>query len=107
MVALLLASMAGCSDDDEPPEAGQPLTAIDFRFAPSTITVTAGSQVMLRITNQGKVAHNLSIPTIEADIDYQPGAKDNVIFVAPASGQVEFFCKFHKDQGMTGAFKVQ
>lgn len=106
MVALLLACLVGCNDE-EAPEAGQPLTAIDFRFAPSMITIAAGSQVMLRITNQGKVAHNLSIPSIEADIDYQPGAKDNVIFVAPASGRVEFFCKFHRDQGMTGAFTVQ
>jgi plastocyanin len=42
------------------------------------------------------------------DLDLEAGTKKSVIFVLPAgSGQVEFFCKYHRDRNMTGSFRVQ
>jgi len=103
--ALAVLLTPGCSGTPKP--SGNSIDVVDFRFRPDAISVAAGQQVTIRITNKGKVLHNLSIPAIEADIDYPPGRSANLIFVAPASGPLEFFCKYHRDRGMTGAFIVR
>ena len=62
----------------------------------------------ITVVNRGQVAHNLSIPSIPVDLDFQPGKKGTVIFVPPNEpGGVEFFCKFHTGQGMRGNFRIQ
>ena len=108
LLALSFASLLSCdiTKDAGEPSQGLSLTAIDFKFAPAEISVSASGQVTLRVENRGKTTHNLSIPAISADIDYRPGTGDNVIFVPPTSGRIEFFCKYHLDQGMLGAFVV-
>jgi plastocyanin len=105
----VVAAAGACDlDKDEPATPQGPvLTAIEYKFAPAEITIGATGQVTLRFNNQGEELHNLSIPDISADIDYQPNTGDNVIFVPPGAGRLEFFCKYHRDRGMTGAFIVQ
>jgi plastocyanin len=84
------------------------LVAQDFSFQPAEFPASAGRQVTLTFSNEGEVAHNLSVPAIPVDLDFEPGVSENIIFVAPATpGPVEFFCKFHRDQGMRGTFNVQ
>jgi len=105
-VALVSAvTISGCSDDDE--IAGTELTARDFSFQPAELVVTGGKQVTITVVNRGKVAHNLSIPSVEIDVDVDKGEDGRVIFVLPEEpGNVEFSCKFHAGQGMKGTFRV-
>lgn len=115
-VALLITLLAGCSDDGA--DTGQApgvakVKAVDFRFEPASFARTAGKQVTMSITNDGKVTHNLSLPEmggIPADalsIEVVPGKTENIIFIAPAEEKtLEFFCKFHKGQGMTGNLQL-
>lgn len=84
-----------------------PLAALDFRFQPDTLKAQAGRQVTLGLTNEGSVDHNFSISSLEADVDLKPGETINVIFIAPPSGPIEFFCKFHQDQGMRGVISIE
>ena len=88
--------------------------AVDFRYEPAAFARTAGKQVTMSITNDGKVTHNVSLPEIggiPADllsIDIAPGKTENLIFIAPDEPTtLEFFCKFHKDQGMTGNLQLK
>ncbi len=84
------------------------LVARDFTFEPAELPASAGSQVTLTFSNEGDVAHNLSVPAISVDFDFEPGTSENVIFVAPPTpGPLEFFCKFHQDRGMRGVFDVR
>ena len=103
---LVAAAVPGCSGGDD--EVGPELAARDFSFQPAEFLVTAGQQVTISVVNRGKVAHNLSMPSIPVDLDFDVGKKGTVIFVPPDEpAGVEFFCKFHADQGMRGTFRVQ
>jgi plastocyanin len=104
---LVAVAVAGCSGGDDE-VAGPELAARDFRFQPTEFLVTAGQQVTIAVVNRGRVTHNLSIPSIPVDLDFEAAKKGTVIFVPPNEpGGVEFFCKFHADQGMRGTFRVQ
>ena len=61
----------------------------------------------LTVVNRGGVVHNLSIPSIPVDLDFEAGQRRTVIFVPNTPGDVEFFCKFHRDRGMKGTFRLQ
>ncbi len=75
----------------------------DKQFNPSTLVEGVGRQVTLRVVNEDEVIHNLTIPAIPADLDFEPGQERTVIFVTPpTSGVLEFFCKFHREEGMQG-----
>ena len=87
--------------------AGDGLNIVDFAFQPDVLTVTGGRQVTIRVDNMGSVRHNLSIPVLEVGVDYEPGQSSNLIFIAPESGPVELFCRYHRDEGMTGTLMVQ
>ena len=104
---LVAVAASGCGDGEERPLTPE-LVAREFSFQPAEFPASAGRQVTLTFSNEGKVAHNLSVPAISVDFDFEPGASENVIFVAPATpGPLEFFCKYHRDQGMSGTFHVQ
>jgi plastocyanin len=106
--ALVVAvTTVGCGGGDEQPAVPE-LVAQDFSFQPAEFPASAGRQVTLTFSNEGEVAHNLTVPAIPVDLDFEPGVSENIIFVAPTTpGPVEFFCKFHRDQGMRGTFNVQ
>ncbi|HEX2193072.1 MAG TPA: cupredoxin domain-containing protein [Acidimicrobiales bacterium] len=87
---------------------GPELAALDFRFQPAEFLVTAGQQVTVNVVNRGKVRHNLSVPSVPVDLDFEAGKRGTVIFVPPDEpGGVQFFCKFHAEQGMRGTFRIQ
>lgn len=104
---MLVAATTGCGGDEE--QALTPeLVAREFSFQPAELPASAGRQVTIGFSNDGKVAHNLSIPAIPVDFDFEPGESQTIIFVAPSTpGPIEFFCKFHQDQGMRGTFRVE
>lgn len=105
---MLVVTAAGCSDGGSGGgPAGTPLETRDFAFDPAQLSVPQGQQVTLNLRNTGEVVHNISIESIGADLDIAPGQTHNLIFVAPAGGDVAFFCKYHRDRGMTGTIAVR
>lgn len=105
LVCVLVAP--GCAGDDDR-VAGPELTAQDFRFEPADLLVKGGQQVTLTVVNRDGVVHNLSIPSISADLDFEAGRRATVIFVPPNTpGDIEFFCKLYLDRGMKGTFRLQ
>ena len=106
--AIVLAVATGaCGGGDDKP-VNPELVAREFSFDPTEFPATPGQQVTLTFTNEGEVAHNLSIPSIPVDLDFEPGKSETIIYVPPSTpGPLEFFCKFHQDRGMKGTFQVQ
>jgi plastocyanin len=78
------------------------ITMVDFSFNPSTVTASTSQDIVL--TNTGSALHNFSITKLGIDQDVQPG--QSVTLKAPGPsvtpGNYDFFCKYHKSQGMVG-----
>jgi plastocyanin len=82
------------------------ITMVDFSFKPSTVTASTSQEIVL--TNTGTALHNFSIVALGIDQDVQPG--QSVTLKAPGSsvkpGTYDFFCKYHKSQGMVGTLNA-
>jgi plastocyanin len=79
----------------------------DNYFKPNVIVGTPGQAVTLELESEGNSTHNFSIPAQQIDTDIASSKKVEVKVTFPQSGEVAFFCKFHKDEsGMVGALRV-
>jgi plastocyanin len=75
----------------------------DFYFEPTVLQGKPGAKVELELKNEGKVEHTFTIDSQGVDQDLQPGDEAEVTVTIPKSGDVSFYCKFHKSSGMAGA----
>ena len=78
----------------------------DFYFEPTVIQGDAGAEVKIELDNEGSATHNFSIDDQSIDQDVESGEDGSVTVTLPDSGMLEFYCKFHKSQGMVGALSV-
>lgn len=86
------------------------VSAKEYAYTPSTITVKSGENVKINFTNNGTTAHNLTIQGLNlATNSIGPGETDSISFVAPAAGSYNFYCSIdgHKDLGLSGTLIVQ
>jgi plastocyanin len=79
------------------------LEADDFYFSPTFIEAKPGAKVEIEIKNEGSATHNFSIDSANINKDITPDGKATVEVTVPASGSLDFYCKFHKASGMQGA----
>lgn len=73
-----------------------------FFFDPTVISGSPGQKITLNLENGDTALHNFSLTDQHINQDVNPGAKATVTVTIPASGFVEFFCKYHHDRGMAG-----
>lgn len=112
VIAALLAlwALASC-DGNEPADPNDTtaqeveITAIDFQFGPSQLTLTAGRQVELTFVNEGEVAHSFTSENPALDVEAAAGATEQITFEAPEEGEFNWYCRFHPDQ-MTGIVTI-
>ena len=79
----------------------------DNYFDPKVVSGAPGSQVTLKLVSDANALHNFSITSQGIDQDVKPGARASVKVTFPASGDLEFFCKYHKvESGMTGSLRA-
>jgi plastocyanin len=78
----------------------------DFYFGPTFVTGPAGAKVTIDLSNEGQKNHTFTIDSAKIDTQVNPGQKATVEVTLPASGTLAFYCKFHIDAGMQGAFSV-
>jgi plastocyanin len=76
----------------------------NFYFSPTFTKVAPGQKLKLEVKNEGSVAHSFTAPSLNIDQVLQPDSKMTITVTAPASGNVPFYCRFHRDSGMQGAF---
>ena len=114
IVALLGVACGGSGDDGEDTSAPAPaeeeddggatiLTAANFAFDPSSLTVAAGSTI--EFTNEDDAEHSFTIDDSDVDEDADGGTSTTVDLGSLEAGTYDFYCKYHKDS-MTGTLEV-
>ena len=78
----------------------------DYYFDPTVLKGKPGERVTLELKNDGKVEHNFSIDAQSVDKDLAPGEHAKVTVTIPQSGQISFYCSYHKSRGMAGALEA-
>jgi uncharacterized cupredoxin-like copper-binding protein len=86
------------------------VTAVEFKFRLSKLSVPKGSVVTFKITNRGNSPHDFDIPTLKKGTAYlAPGKSASFKLIASKSGRFRFVCTVprHVELGMTGNFIVK
>jgi plastocyanin len=78
----------------------------DDYFEPTVLEGKAGERVTLELKNEGSNEHNLTIDELNIDQDVEAGDETEVAVTFPDSGTLTFYCKYHRGQGMAGAFRT-
>ena len=78
----------------------------DFYFEPTVITGTPGQSIKLELENEGEALHNFTLTDQQIDQDVAAGQSSDVTVTIPQSGEVQFFCKYHKSLGMVGGLST-
>jgi plastocyanin len=76
----------------------------DFYFGPTFLKAKPGATVKVELENEGEASHTFTIDALKVDVTLAKGEQKDVTVTLPSSGAVAFYCKFHKGQGMQGAF---
>lgn len=109
-VALFGAACGGDDGGDETSDAGGngggavTLTAADFAWDPSSLTVEAGGSIEL--VNEDDAKHNLTIEGAGVDEDVDGGQTATVDLGDLEAGSYDFVCEYHADS-MTGTLEVE
>jgi len=114
IVATLALAACGDSDDDDDTDAanltGTPVSMTEMEFDPETLTVKAGEQVEIALSNDGATDHNMSIDEADFDEDLDSNDAESFTFTAPDSpGEYKIYCDVpgHEDAGMTATLIVE
>ncbi len=78
----------------------------DFYFDPTVLTGSAGQTLTIHLTNNGTVSHTFTSDVLKIDEVLSPGQKMDITVTFPSTGFTEFYCRFHRSQGMTGELTI-
>jgi plastocyanin len=75
-----------------------------FYMEPTVLTGTPGQSLTIDLHNESQngTLHNFSLTEQSIDKDVQASEEADVTVTFPQSGFVEFFCKYHRSNGMAG-----
>ena len=79
----------------------------DNYFEPTVLEGSPGKNVLLELKNEGGTEHNFTLEDQSIDEDVEAGEETEVMVKLPQSGELSFYCKYHKDLGMAGALKAE
>ena len=85
------------------------VAAFDFGFEPSRIVVQAGEPVNIRLTNEGSLFHDLTIPELGFHLNARPGESVVGGLANLEPGEYGLLCTVpgHAEMGMVGVLVVQ
>lgn len=115
LIAFLIAGILlfGCGGQQPSGGAGDPqpggtgktveikVTAKQFEFSPSTITVKKGDHVRITVTSED-VTHGFGIPAFNVQTTESPGQPGTVEFDADKAGTFPFLCTNFCGSGHSG-----
>ncbi|MPZ69713.1 MAG: hypothetical protein GEU71_09295 [Actinobacteria bacterium] len=115
MLALLgvLALLAVACGDEETPSGGSggdsgeiTVTAEDFAFSETEISLEPGAEVELTLVNRDDAEHSFTSDDLGVEVEAEGGEEASTTLTAPdEDGTFEFHCEYHPDQ-MTGTVVV-
>jgi plastocyanin len=112
VLALALAGLAACGDDDggddgsaettapaddasdAPSEGATTLLAIDNAFDTASISGAPGSTIDVEFSNDGLAAHTFTVDELDVDLVLSGGESGTAQFTFPDES-FEFYCRFH------------
>lgn len=99
-------SLPGQVNNEGTAEAGDEveMELDDYYFGPTYLRATPGATVHLELENEGDDTHTFTLDALGIDQDVAAGDSGAVDVTLPESGAVVFYCRFHRDRGMQGAF---
>lgn len=113
VLAAATAFVAGCGDDNGGADgdaveadngatgpADATLELEDFQYSPDTLEGTAGETLTVDLENTSDSSHTFTGDGVDETL--QAGDTKTVEVDLPDTGDFEFFCRFHRSQGMTG-----
>jgi plastocyanin len=109
VIALTLGAVAcsgnddnGGSDGSDGGGGGPSITARDFEFDPSSLSVPSG-ETTITINNEGSTEHSFTLDDDSASVDIEAGESQTV--TVNITDDAGFHCEYHPDQ-MTGTLTV-
>lgn len=92
-----------------------PVTMDAFEFATAEVTVAAGPDAALLVSNRDAFLHDLAIPSHDLAVTVTPGSQKLLDVTGLAAGTYTFYCTLHSDTsdpdpttaGMAGTLVVQ
>jgi plastocyanin len=118
ILSAVLFIASACGDDDEESSSRAvtvaTITQRDFAFDPDNVTLldflsirSSGfkRQDQLKVINEGTVDHSFTINYFGVDEVVSPGSEKSIDLPADFTS-LEFYCRFHETQGMTGRISV-
>jgi plastocyanin len=79
------------------------IDAQDFAFKPTFVKAAPGTKLTVKVVNQGQALHTFTAPTAHVDMQVASGKTVTATVTVPASGSLNFYCRFHRGIGMQGA----
>jgi plastocyanin len=77
----------------------------DYSFSPTFVKIPAGAtSLTVTVKNMGQHQHTFTVSSQQIDKVLNPGDSVTVTVNVPGPGAIGFSCRFHKSQGMQGAF---
>lgn len=116
---LLLAACGGDDDNTQPAGTdggedtgggGESVTlqvsAVDNSFDPSSLSVAAGSEVTVEVTNNGSNPHTFTIDDPEVDTSTIAAGESATATFAMPETSVTFYCAIHGEATMSGTIEA-
>lgn len=103
----LLAGACGEEDNDSgAQEQSLEIEAFDNYYESETLLLEPGAEVTLSFSNGGSVAHSVTVPDLDFELEAQSGDTAESTFGAPDEpGSLDFYCKFHPEE-MKGVISI-
>jgi plastocyanin len=76
----------------------------DYYFEPTFLKAQPGATIKVELENEGDDTHTFTIDSLGIDQEVAPGDTAEVSVTLPQEGAVRFYCRFHGNMGMQGAF---
>lgn len=78
----------------------------DGSFAPARVRAAPGARVTVDLRSDSSIEHTFTVEGGDVDQLVEPGSDERVEVALPEEDTVTFYCRFHRDAGMEGAFEV-
>ncbi len=109
------AGTPGASPEASPsasPVAGEgdvTVAMIDIAFEPTEFTITADTDVVVSLPNEGVLEHNFTIEELGIASETILGGESTSVTINAPAGAYEYFCSVpgHREAGMVGTLTVE
>ena len=76
----------------------------DYYFSPTFLKAQPGATIKVELENESDDTHTFTIDSLGIDQEVAAGESATVDVTLPQEGAVRFYCRFHGNMGMQGAF---